>query len=50
MQYIDGLTKTFSDDTVEKFMTISVKEYIAKKMGGEFKNSKFVSKPGEFAD
>ena len=31
MQYIDGLTKTFSDDTVEKFMTISVKEYMQKK-------------------
>lgn len=30
MQYNQGLMKTFSDDTVEKFMTFKVKEYILK--------------------
>ncbi len=34
MQYIDGLTKTFADDTVEKFMTKETKKYVAKLMGG----------------
>jgi len=35
MQYCDGLMRTFSDDTIEVFMTRKTKQFVAKQMGGE---------------